>query len=155
MFQQFYIAAAACCWPMDQFESESILWKKCARCCPCTRRRFRSCRSHHTHPRPARRSDGGSSDTSLPVSNRSRPLSTGGKNGNYFNGDFDTTSFAVNVNNFWLSDLVLCSKTKTALFRATLLILVFVNFVFILLYFTILNLISNRYKVKIAMTAMT
>ena len=39
---------------------------------------------------------------------------------------------------FWLSDFVLCLKTQTALFRATLLIQAFCNFVFIILYYTLL-----------------
>ena len=53
----------------------------------------------------------------------------------------DATAFAVNVNDFWLSNLVLYSKTHTALFRATLLIQALLNFGFILLYFTLLYFI--------------
>ena len=141
--------------PWTNSNQRPIWFRECARRCPCTSRRFRSYRSHHSHPGSARRSDDGSSDTSSPVSNRSRPLSTCGKNGNYFNGDFDATAFALNVNNFWLSHLVFCSKTQTALFKTTLLIQAFFNFVFILLYSTICYFIRNRYKVKIAMTANT
>ena len=105
---------------------------------PVDNRRFRSCRSHHSHPRSARRSDGGSSDPSSPLSNRSRPLSTCGKNGDSFNGDSDATAgFSVNVNDFWLIDFVFCSKTLTVLIRATLLIQAFYYFGFTLLYFTL------------------
>ena len=141
--------------PWTNSNQRPIGWRECARRCPCTSRRFRSYRSHHSHPRSARRSDDGSSDTNSPVSNRSRPLSTCGMNGNYFNGDFDATAIAMNVNNFLLSDLVFCSINKTALFRGTLFIQTFFNFVFILLYSTICYLIRNRYKVKIAMRAIT
>ena len=40
------------------------------------------------------------SDTKLPLSNRSRLLSIREKIGDYFNGDSDSTVFAVNVNKF-------------------------------------------------------
>ena len=150
ILQKLYVAAAARHWPMDKLESEPMGWQKCARRCPSPSRRSRPCGSHHSHPRPARRSDGKPSDTSSPLSNRSRPLSTCGKNGDYFNGDSDTTAFALNVNNFWLIDFVLCSNTQTALFRATLLIQGFYNFDFTLLYFTllyyILRVIGTKYK---------
>ena len=69
--------------------------------------------------------------------NRSRPLSTCGKNGDFFNGNSDATAFSVNVNNFWLIDFVLCSKTLTVLIRATLLMQAFYYFGFTLLYFTL------------------
>ena len=125
-------------------------WRKCVRRCPCTSRRFRSCRSHHSRTRPARKSDGGSSDTSSPLSNRSRPLSTCQKNGNYFNDDFDATAFFVIMNNFRLIYFVLCSKTTTALIRATLLIHSFYYFGFTLLYstlpYSILQVISTKLK---------
>ena len=122
---------------MDQLESEPIGWRECALPCPSTSRRFRSCRSHHSRPRPARISDNGSSDPISPLSNWSRPLSTCGKNGDFFNGDSDATAFSVNVNNFWLIDFVFCSKTLTVLIRATLLIQAFYYFGFTLLYFTL------------------
>ena len=113
-------------------------WRICARPCARPSRRARSCRSHHSRLRHARRSDGGYRNTSSPFSNRSRPLSTCGKTGHYFNGDSDATSIAVNLNYFRLSDLVLCSKTQTALFRATLLIQTFFNFCYTKLHFTLL-----------------
>ena len=98
---------------MDKLESEPMGWWECARRCPRPSRRSRPCRFHHLRQLPAWRSDGGSSDTSSPLSNRSRPLSTREKIGDYFNGDTDATAFAVNVYNFWLIDFVLCSKIKT------------------------------------------
>ena len=38
-------------------------------------------------------------ETPVRVSNRNRPFSTSGKNGDYFNNYFDATAFAVKVNN--------------------------------------------------------
>ena len=98
---------------MNKLESEAMGWWTCARRCPRPSRRSRPCRFYHLRQLPAWRSDGGSSDTSSPLSHRSRPLSTREKIGDYFNDDTDATAFAVNVNNFWLIDFVLCSKTKT------------------------------------------
>ena len=129
---------------MDQLESDSKRWRKCVRRCPWTSRRFRTCRSNHSRTRPARRSDGGSSATSSPLSNRCRPLSTW-KNGHDFNDDSNATAFSVIINNFWLIDFVLCSKTTTSRFRATHLIQAFYYFGFTLLY-SILQVISTMLK---------
>ena len=112
---------------------------------PAFDRLSRPCRLYYSRPHPVRRSEAGSSKTSLPRSNWIRPVSTCGENGDYFNGDTDATAFAVNVNNFWLIDFVLCSQTQTPLFKTTLLIQAFYNL--FILYFT-----RNTPNVEIAMT---
>ena len=142
---------------MDQLESEHIGWRECTRRCPCTSRRFRSYRSHHSRPRPARRSDGSSSDTSTSLSNRFRPLSTCGETFDFFNRNFEATAFSVNVNNFCLIDLVLCLKTQTILIRGTLLIQALYYFGITILYYTLPYFIlqvkvESKYSNDIAMT---
>ena len=92
---------------MAQLDSKPLGWRECARRCPCTSRRFLSCRLHYSRTRLARQCDGSSSNTNSPLFNRSRLLSTCEKNGDNFNSDSDATAFSVNMNNFLLIDFVL------------------------------------------------
>ena len=146
------MAATARLWPIDKLEFEFIRWRLCIRRCPPPSRRNCPCRHHHSRPRSARRSDRNFRDTISLFSIQNRPLSSCKTNGEYYNNDSDVTAFRVKMNNYWLIDFVLWSKTKLLFKNHTFIQFTF-NFVFNLLYFTIPYFTSNKYNVQSAMTS--
>ena len=128
---------------MDQLESKFMGWRECDRRCPSPSRRSRQCRSHHSRTRIPRRSNFDSSDTSSPISYRSRPLSTCKKNGDYFNGNFDTTAFTVNINNFLIKWLCLVFENPNGPLQDHTFNTDFLNFFNFTIFFTLLYFIQR------------